>query len=113
MWLFGQSKVVAPDVLHRLAQLELELGKTQSELRQVEGEQALMHDQVRKWMRRAIAAERTALRVSGSEGNPGPRGASPEVPGASRGGSLRGWGARGRIAQREQLEEGADNGVHP
>lgn len=53
--MFGHRKVAEEP---RLSHLESEVNKVQSELRQLQLEQENMHDQVRRWMRRAVAAER-------------------------------------------------------
>lgn len=85
-------------------------------MRALETEQATLHDQVRKWMRRAIAAERAAERNQ----EPDPKG--PETPATPAPVVARPlWGARarriGRIARPDPVEElvnqGATNGVHP
>lgn len=55
MALFGKRQV-KPET--GIDHLERELAKVQSALRQLELEQQSMHDQVRRWMRRAVAAER-------------------------------------------------------
>lgn len=49
--LFGRGEVTPGEVVDRIARLE-------SGLRLLETEQTTMHDQVRRWMRRAVAAER-------------------------------------------------------
>lgn len=54
---FGKREVTGDA---RLAQLENELVKLGSAVRQLQLEQEHMHDQVRRWMRRAVAAERRA-----------------------------------------------------
>jgi len=68
--LFGGGQVTLEDVVRRVKQLE-------SALRTLETEQVTMHDQVRKWMRRAIAAERRIESVAEVTDAPGRHGASP------------------------------------
>ena len=102
MFGFRKRQAAPPDAENRLAHLEAELTKVQSTVRQLEGEQILLHDQVRKWMRRAVAAERAIGR-----GEPQ---AAPAPPAAPR----RMWGPRARRMMRgDPLAEQpvATNGV--
>lgn len=55
MILFGKRQVKP---VAELEALRAELLKVQSAVRTLELEQQAMHDQVRRWMRRAVAAER-------------------------------------------------------
>jgi len=55
-----------PELAERIAHLEAEVLKVQSELRQLEGEQILLHDQCRKWMRRQVAEGRNQERAAGA-----------------------------------------------
>lgn len=91
MNLFGTRKVTDAEARAELAELRAELQRQASIVRQIESEQALMHDQVRKWMRRAVAAERRTapnqeLELQPAEATPAP--------------SPRTWGARARIMAR-------------
>jgi len=52
--LFGPRHVTPPEVLSRLEAVE-------SRLRLYQTEQVQMHDDVRRWMRRAVAAERRLI----------------------------------------------------
>ena len=102
MKLFGSREVKGlPDLVDH----ELRIGKLESLLRQLETEQLTLHDQVRKWMRRAVAAERNQER---STLGAAPAPATPPAP-PSR--STRGmWGARARIAMRALGANGAGGG---
>jgi len=115
MWkLFGKRKAGDDEIRHVVRQLGERLGEVESELRTYQTEQVAMHDQVRKWMRRAVAAERAAaVRESG--------GASPSQLPRSRAAL---FGARARIMARraeraarpdpvEEEPEVSTNGVHP
>lgn len=84
----------APDVSDLLDRM----GKLESLMRTLETEQLTLHDQVRKWMRRAVAAERAVGRGQGSPAPAGTAVAPPLVKPAS----LR--GARARMYVR-RLEE--------
>jgi hypothetical protein len=102
-----KRQAVAPELEARLAHLELELVKVQSEARQREAEQINLHDQVRKWMRRGQATERNQ---EGRETAAHP--VAPAAPTPTRGLT----GARARIAARrarqaEAAVNGADDGA--
>lgn len=84
--------------LPSLEALHSELTKLQSAVRTLETEQVTLHDQVRKWMRRAVASEARAARSSQGS-TPPPALPITSIPKPT---SLR--GARGRIYVR-QLEE--------
>jgi TolA-binding protein len=95
--LFGKRQASPAVDAMRVATLETELRNLQSEFRQLQGEQTLMHDQVRKWMRRAVAAERNQERA----------GAAPAAPPASALPPEAFRGARGRrLARRLGLLNG-------
>jgi hypothetical protein len=98
--LFGKRQVEDPEARRQVADLADEIRKLESVVRQIEGEQILMHDQVRKWMRRAVAAERAAERHQEPHRNGGPVTATPapSVP------LLRMRGARARILARRLAE---------
>jgi hypothetical protein len=66
--LFGRRKVEGQPTVVELA---TRLGAIESALRQLETEQLTLHDQVRKWMRRAVAAERVATREAPGTPKPG------------------------------------------
>lgn len=116
MNLFGRRQ--APDALtaNTLAKLESRVLALESAVRTLEAEQINMHDQVRKWMRRAVAAQKAAEQREAVE--------IPEIPAATPLRTARPWGARARIAARlsrpapvpdvtlEDEGEGT-NGVHP
>ncbi len=114
MGLFGKPQVTPnPDagLLARIVAVEEELHRTQSHMRVLEGEQLKLHEQVRAWMRRAVAAERRADEARNQEPDrerpaapapPAPR-STPEAP----------WGARGRMLAGEGVTirpNGADGG---
>lgn len=111
---FGQRQVSTPPVEERLSRLEAELARLQSALRQLETEQVTMHEQVRRWMRRAVAAERAAERNQERPSVVEPPEAATPVPPPRRM-----WGARERIAARRLRSaptptNGEDpDGVHP
>lgn len=113
MNLFGKRQD-DPAVALRVTSLEAEVSKLASVVRQLEGEQALMHDQVRKWMRRAVAAERNQARAATDDSE------EPMTPGTLPARRYA-WGARGRRLTRamrpapepEPAENGGANGVHP
>lgn len=100
------------------------LGKLESTMRQLELEQIEMHDGVRRWMRRAVAAERAAGRNQERSGTAAPD-VTPVPPPTLRGARLRAW-QQGRIwgqpalsisrpeatVSDEDAGEGT-NGVHP
>ena len=104
--MFGFGKVKgAPEVgavLQRMSALE-------SAFRTLEQEQIAMHDQVRKWMRRAVAAERAAGRNQEPEA-----GGRPATPGPQQGmTSARARALRQGRAWGGRLEpEDNGNGVH-
>lgn len=76
MKLFGFGKDTPKNVEDELARFDGELRKVQSLMRTLEAEQATMHAEVKKWMRRAVAAETRAGRNQG-EGEP----STPDTPG--------------------------------
>lgn len=79
---FRRSGVTQQQLDDMRARLEARLSDQDSVIRSLEAEQATMHVQVRKWMRRAVAAEaREQIAPAGS------------VPAARRSGL---WGARAR-----------------
>lgn len=57
---FGRRQVVEPGAEARLAHCEAELVRLGSALRLLQTEQIDLHDQARRWMRRAVARERRA-----------------------------------------------------
>lgn len=106
MGLFGNRQAVDTTARAEIAALRDELTRTQSFIRQLEQEQVGLHDQVRRWMRRAVAAERAAERnqeqrphVNGHVAAVTPAPASPAA-----GSRLTLRGARARIAMRRRLE---------
>jgi len=93
-----------------VTRLRDELERVQSVVRQIETEVVGMHDQVRRWMRRAVAAERAVVRnqepaVSLPHVN-GHATPAPRTPSTISRLSLR--GARARIAARRRLEADAE-----
>lgn len=109
MRLFGPRQAVDETARAELAQLRDEVVRAQSVVRQIEQEAIAMHDQVRRWMRRAVAAERAVLRnqeppVNGMA-TPAAHAPAVVVPPLNRV-NLR--GARARIAARRQLEAQAE-----
>lgn len=87
MFLFRKPQVARDP---RVDSLEAEVVKLQSAMRALQTEQADVHDQIRRYMRRAIAAERAAGVNQEPEGDTdSPNGATP-LP------SRRLWGARAR-----------------
>lgn len=107
MNLFGRRQASVEDRLSALAnevaRLASEVGKAQSEVRAYQTEQINMHDQVRKWMRRAIAAERAVERNQDSSAER-PAGSTP-APAALP------WGARGRRYAAAMRGTSRANGV--
>jgi len=87
--LFGRGEVTSADVVARVRALE-------SGLRLLETEQQTMHDQVRKWMRRAVAAERRAEGATPAQ--------SETLPGAMAGALDAHGGSRRRLNWRQRLE---------
>jgi hypothetical protein len=98
--LFRRGQVTQRQLDELAQRLEADLARQSSVIRQLETEQATLHDQVRKWMRRAVAAE---SRVDGA-----PQAAAPIVAAPPPG---RLWGARARRLARIAQEE-ATNGIH-
>lgn len=92
--MFGRGQ---GELRRELRELRAELDKTQSQVRQLVGEQDALAVQVHKWMRRALAAERAALERVGSGDA-----VSRTVPGEPRAVS-RLWGARRRIEARRAM----------
>lgn len=114
--LFRRRQVTPKDVLDRLDSVE-------SRLRTYQTEQVTMHDEVRRWMRRAVAAER---RVEAAEKRAdATREATPAADQGSVASAFRGRGmiSRIRAAQRvtrpdplddpERVHVEEPNGVHP
>ncbi len=104
--LFGNGHAVSREEFDALASQVL---KYQSELRTYQTEQVTMHEEVRKWMRRALAAE------SRMDARQTARVANGESPAVSSPRNM--WGARARRLARiarpdPRTEEGADGGVH-
>lgn len=62
MNLFSKRKAESPDLPLRVATLEAEVAKVSASMRALELEQATMHEQVMRRMRRAVAAERNQER---------------------------------------------------
>lgn len=95
MFLFGRRKA-APDPLvsRSIDEVEKRVAKLEHELRILQTEQTVLHDQVRKWMRRAVAAERVVQASESQDEEQAPAPAPAAPPGAPR------WGARGRRAAR-------------
>lgn len=103
MGLFRRGQADNAPLALKLEHLERELSKVQSTVRQLEVEQVTLHDQVRKWMRRAVAAERVVERA---------RGAAPDAPPTAAPSAARQpWGARARRMLRRQAEH--SNGALP
>lgn len=104
MNLFGPRKVIDEDARAEAARLGDELARVESVVRQIETEVAGMHDQVRRWMRRAVAAERAVERNQEPHANgfAAVTPASPAAPAAPARLSMR--GARARIALRKRFE---------
>jgi len=98
--LFGRREVTLPGTPERISALEAEVSKLASALRQLETEQATMHDHVRRWMRRAVAAERRveARNQELDLGQPGAQATPVAATPAPRRTTM--WGARRRIAER-------------
>ena len=90
----ASAKVDAEWGRQRLDHLEAEVKRLGSELRQYQTEQVTMHDQVRKWMRRAVAAERAVDVERGESIERVGAGDAPARP------ASRLWGARSRVAAR-------------
>ncbi len=109
MALFGRGKVEAPDTAERLSRLEAEVSRLASALRLLEVEQGTVHDQVRKWMRRAVAAERAAERNQEPDGAEPP--APPVMPRVITGVRAR---RMARLARRDPMADanGGTDGVH-
>jgi hypothetical protein len=108
--LFGPRQVADHQVRLELQSVRQDVEKLASALRNLELEQQTLHDQVRKWMRRAVAAERNAEQ---NQEPPAAQPAAPPVP-------PRLWGARARRLMRGtpvpdvvvSHTEGDSNGVH-
>lgn len=115
--LFGrgqdQSREALADLEQRLATVERELAKCQSDMRTLSGEQDAMHQRVHGYMRRAIAAERASGRNQESldlDTGTAPVEPVPATTPAPKRRTL--WGARGRRAMRGvvSLAEQAESG---
>jgi hypothetical protein len=105
---FGKRKVTAenPTLLTLIGELQTRVAGLESQMRTLDTEQANLHAEVRKWMRRAVAAER---RVEESNQEPvAAREVVPVTPTPHPQTTM--WGARGRIAARKA--NGATNGLH-
>ena len=99
------------DTQQRLAHLELEVAKVSSALRQLEAEQLTVHDQVRKWMRRASAGERNQERAGiAAPVTPAPH---PILTGARLRIAMRRQRAALRQAEQPASAEEGTDGVHP
>jgi hypothetical protein len=106
--LFGPRKVIDPEAREELVRLRDELVRVESVVRQFETEVSGMHDQVRRWMRRAVAAERAVERnqephANGNGPVPSVTPASP-APAAAPYSRLAMRGARARMAMRRKIE---------
>jgi chromosome segregation ATPase len=95
--LFGKRK---PDADARLEALENRARQLESQLRTLENEQIRMHDQVHKWMRRAVAAERNQER---GRSLPAPVHVTPAPP--RRPASMHGAAARSYARRLEEYTE--------
>jgi hypothetical protein len=103
-----------PELEARVLTLERAYETLQSKMRQYQTEQVQMHEQVQRWMRRAVAAERATARPVVQRGH-----GEPVAPAARP--KLGMWGARRRIAERvrrpdpvQELDfEGDANGDDP
>lgn len=82
-----------PTLLAMIADLQAQVTGCLSQVRALESEQITLHDQVRKWMRRAVAAERAVARNQEPDG-------APALPVAAPPARRRLWGARARMALR-------------
>lgn len=108
--MFGLGKVKGEpplaDVLQRLTVLE-------RIVREYETELISMGEQMRKWMRRSVAAERAAGRNQepGAHGTPVTPGPSARMTSARLRAMQQGrpWGGPGT----QEINGGEDNGVHP
>lgn len=90
--LFGRGQAKDDE---RLAALERRAAALESALRTLENEQVRMHDQVHKWMRRAVAAERNQERREvGAAPAPAATPAPPRPPAVRTGASLRSYTRR-------------------
>lgn len=106
MGLFRHGKVTQDS--NELDAIRAEVARLASALRTLETEQTLMHQQVRTWMRRAVAAERRA--EGGAQQEPAEVRTAPdhvEEPPPPR---MTMWGARRRIAERRGRVESVNGG---
>jgi hypothetical protein len=106
MKLFGRREITSIELKDEVAACRAEVSRLASVVRQLEGEMALQHEQVRKWMRRAVAAENRA--VERDEAPPAP---PALVPPAQQ--TL--WGPRARRLARMSRPDPAEemvNGLH-
>jgi len=107
MWTFGNRKVQGVPGVEALLARQAEL---ESAVRLLETEQINLHDQVRKWMRRSVAAERVVLRARPTAGpGTGPVSALP-MP---RPTTLRGALGRRYVRQLEEAAQAALSGNSP
>lgn len=110
MNLFRPRQVEDAEARQEVARLRGELELVQSAMRQLETEVIGMHDQVRRWMRRAVAAERAVARNQETATNGNGHEPAPETPAAPPPAALSRLtlrGARNRIAARRRLESEA------
>lgn len=127
MPLFGSRQAVDEAAREEVARLRDEITRVQSVVRQIEAEVVGMHDQVRRWMRRAVAAERVVERNQdphpNGAGDPNGSAAPPAPPPRAANSRINLRGARARIVYRRRLEaeaallrhvSGGDSGTpHP
>lgn len=111
MKLFGRGEVTQKQLADELARVDARLSAQDAVIRALEAEQLTLHQQVRKWMRRAVAAEGRA-QVTGAA--PVAQLATPPL----RGARLRRWMAQQQHAVVSTTEpvvvaEEEPNGLHP
>ena len=107
MGLFRPREVADPVARSRLSDVEADLARMASAIRQLEVEQATMHDQVRKWMRRAVAAERHVTH----EGAGTPPPAVAPVTGVRARRALRRWQESQVTVTTAEDDPGSTNGA--
>ncbi len=120
MRLFGRRQGGAEPPASEVGKILERLHTLESAMRQLETEQITLHDQCRRWMRRAVAVERAAVSHPAPTSDGIPPGGMEPSRGTASPRPL--WGARARIAARRAArvpetspttsEEEPTDGVH-
>jgi len=110
--MFGKGNVTQAQLADVMARIDTRIAQQDSVIRTLEAEQLSLHQQVHKWMKRAVAAERAAgrnqERPSAAAATPAPRTLTPARARAYMQG--RSWGETRNRTLEDRARLTIDNG---